>query len=161
MGAVEAGDVEGVRQSLNQGANPSYAPKWIEKSLLHLALKKCHVKIIDLLFQYEAKVNDDFIKQIFDNDNQHILKELVAIVLKYKKDIILMQKMFNELVGSYSKDVEILELLLYHGLPVNNFIGKINMERFTPLHSSIMNGSTEFVSYLSIFNYSKLFFFFF
>lgn len=163
MGAVEAGSIPAVRMLLKEGANPNYSPKWVEQSLLLLAVKKKHVKIIELLLQYKAKVDDNFLREISKYGYEDILEKVSVAILKYNRNnITLMENMFSNLVN-YARNTKVLELLLNHGLPIDHYIGESYRERGTLLHSAIKSSNMDYVSFsmyfFSVYNNSNNYYF--
>lgn len=146
LGAVEAGNVNSTRQLLNQGANPNYTPKWVEESLMHLALRKKHIKIVELLVRFKGRVKDSFVKEIFSSQHSEYFQDLLDIIVdKNKKDIKLIQSIFVNLMKSQRPSEKLLKFVLDLGLPVNDHIGSKDIEEYTPLHICINAKNLYFV----------------
>lgn len=149
LGAVETGDVNTVKELLEQDADPNFVLTWIDLPLINLAIQKNRTKVIDLLLQYGAKINQQFINKIFETNVSGLQKELVAIVVKYhKKNISLMQDIFYKLVNSHWPDLEVFELLPVHDLRIDDCSEKYRYEYLTPLHICIIKKNLNFVSKL-------------
>lgn len=156
VGAVEEGDVKVVSKLLNEGADPNFVPKRATSTLMERALHEEDLKIIELLLRYGAEVENEFIKKIFNLQNCDNLKDLIAIILeKSNNDVNFMRYIFGILVKSRSPSTKILELLLDHRLPINDYM---KMEwikhggRCTPFHIAIWQLNINFVSKLFLCN---------
>lgn len=146
LGAVEAGDVEATSQLLNQGADPNYASVWLRRSLMQLALEKNQMKIIELLLQHEATLEDKFVKQIFDCKYSGVLIKLIAMIVKRNSDVEFLLNIFRLLDKSIFPDSKILEVLIDSRLPVDGYLEWNDGERCTPLHICIKQKRANFVS---------------
>lgn len=124
LGAVYEGEANAVRKSLEEGANPNFKPKSC-KSLMRLATEKSQTEIIKLLVTYGAVVDRDLAYYIFDEKTVEFSKELVVFIIEHKKDIKTLQLIFYYLNSVTDQDdpawLEIFDLLLAHGLPINEF----------------------------------------
>lgn len=118
----------------------------LAKLLLHLAVENNNLYAIKLLIQHRDSVDRDEINCIFKLNNNEYLKELLFHIINHYKDVKIMQMIFQELIARKYEDpssVEILELLIEHGLDVNGYIGGLNL---TPLHIAVKNKRTDLVS---------------
>lgn len=149
--AVQEGDVNMVRHTLDQGADPNYIVER-DRTILRLAIEKKSMEIFKLLVQYGAKdENRRLLYYIFDTANIHHTKELVAHFIKYNKSADLEQILnWLLLVGHHDgpPGLEILKFLLDSGMPVDELkILTTDDDAYTPLHVSVADNRLDFVSY--------------
>lgn len=150
--AVKSNDIEKVRELLDEGVNnPIHTP------FIHLAMTKNHIEIVKLLVQH-CKANVHLVLERYccesKSGSQFFHKELFAYIVQlYGSDTKLIQKIFQKLVVSSCRGplaLEIFELLLDSGLPLDDFIevavtkGTLNRLK-TPLIHSIATNRVDFV----------------
>lgn len=128
--AIEKGDVNFVRKMLKKGTDPNH---FLSCDLLQLQkpLDKNHSKIMKLLLQHKMKIKLDFITEMIKPRHSKYAEDLMTFVFNYDKSYL--QKIFEELlIGpvrkrstwtlNYEECIKILELLLDHGMPINDFV---------------------------------------
>lgn len=149
--AVKKNDSNRVHELLNQDADPNWRPQFYYRSLLHMAvdnltlLNDNYVEIIGLLIQYGAVLDREEIKFIFNLPNTQTTKEVVHCIVKRKNSAEMRCMMFDELINSQyhvgSSAVKILEILLDHGLPIDEAVDGND----TPFYICIVKGKVDFV----------------
>lgn len=159
MKAVEEENSSTVRDLLDQGADPN-AFFGKDASLLQLAVRKSNVEIIKLLVQYGANINapemwrkNNLLNYVFDPVNNHYCKELLAHMIKYN-DKELIHDVYVELADMQCEckgplALEVLDLLLDHGLPIDDFIKGTTFlylkDSYTPLQLAVREDKMDFV----------------
>lgn len=134
LGAAIEGDVQKVQELLNQGADPICLVKY-SASLLYSSTKRNNEKMVALI-----------LKHVFLPENNNRFKEVVADITECNKNSKLLQEIFKELVHREPSQIDLLELLLKRGLPIDD---SINEHGYTLLLSSIFNKRNDFVSNFS------------
>lgn len=113
-----------------------------------VAMDQRHVDIIKLLLGHGVKVSKGLITHIFKFENFQYTKELVALFLKHTKNFGHIACTFCTLLNSKCHGkvaADILDILIYHGLPVNGFVYDSILDNFRPLHLAIMTYRMDFV----------------
>lgn len=130
--AVEKCDVNKVRELLDQGQDP-YFVSWplymVYQSVFRSGFDHNRIEIAKLLLKHGAKPDEVF-------ESVKLVQTIFA-------------KLLNNDYATGPTGLEILELLLDHGLPVDDFVeddDRILKSGMTPLHHSIDNHRTDFVS---------------
>lgn len=150
--AVIDGELKKVIKLLDEGAIPSYKPDWWRNKMIRLAIRENHPEVVKLFIQNEdIEIDRELINYIFSKENSQHARELLALVIRHHKNGKLIEKIFFKLVytNHYEKTLalDMLKLLLEHGLPTDDFIGGSD---FTPLHLSVKNRKADFVRKLLI-----------
>lgn len=126
--AVLNGDLEEVRLLFSEGCDVNIKLGWKLESFLHVAT---HVHIFEELLQQGADVNvvnvsgeSPILRAIVDGKGSQV----VSILLSAKADV--KRKYYGATLLHYASDVEVIRMLLSHGLDVNSE----NIQGRTPLH---------------------------
>lgn len=152
--AVANNDLNNVRKLLDEGVDPNFIDRFSWMRLSELTPDRTRTDIIKLLIdQPKFNVNDDLIIDfmlyyVLNPDTTQYVEELVAHIVNRDNNVQLMQKIFHKLMQRYDDSPRLLEFLLDHGLPVDDFIRAILIDGMTPLHVAIMENKAESVSLL-------------
>lgn len=147
--AVEKNDIDFVRSMLDQGADPNYVIQSKTK-LYPSPMTQDHAEIVKLFVQHGLSVQRNWLREMFDEPAcRDYAKDIVTCILNHhKKESKIFHAIFDGLVTSKRKDVDMLEFLIDQGLPINELYGYDNLlfeDALAPLHHCIPKAKYDYV----------------
>lgn len=108
----------------------------------------CHLRALRAEIIMRPRLEPELIRSILQAKNKQDIKELVIHIINYRTDAKkIMQLVFQEMVVMKVDDsswmVEVLKILLDHGMGIDDFIDGTDS---TPLHLSVIHKKIDFVS---------------
>lgn len=148
LGAVDKGNINIVRKLLDQGADPNYEPDFFP-AFMTIAVDRKRDEIIKLLVEHRSKVDKKLIGYIFDPYKKNATELAVHVISHNKGDDKVLQMMFEGLLCDYllPEAQHILELLIDHGLSLQNYISS----GMTALQVCVDKGNNNLVSTLFLY----------
>lgn len=114
--AIKDGDVDKVREALDQGADPNRHSDFY-LTPMQLAVRKKHVPIIKLLLQYKTSVDEECesynLKEfIFGYSNLDKTHGIIATIINQNQDFKLLKRVFRNQIGESHYAKEVVEKVL-------------------------------------------------